>query len=132
MKTSLVCLTISLWLQMKSLNFNVTEPRLYFTQGTTLLNLPYNGPQTPPPTYSMMESSGGFLSFDSSFLHDWTPASWCWGSALITFCRCGTRGQTDDATYRHVRSECVKHVTLSSECSLVVHCLAQDYYVSHS
>ena len=45
LKTSLLCLTISLWLQMKSpFCVSLTEPRPYFTQGTTLLNLRYNGP----------------------------------------------------------------------------------------
>ena len=123
MKTSLLCLSISLWLVMKSpFCVTLTEPRPYFTQGTTLLNLRYNG---PPLTYSMMESSGGFLSFDSSFLHDWTPASWCWGSALITFC--GTRGKRLHTDMFRV---CVKHVTLCSGWSLVVSCLAWDYYVS--
>ena len=122
MKTSLLCLTISLWLVMKS-PFCVTliEPRPYFTQGTTLLNLRYNG---PPLTYSMMESSGGFLSFDSSFLHDWTPASWCWGSALITFC--GTRGKR---LHNDMFRVCVKHATLCSEWSLVCQLFGtRDYY----
>jgi len=49
------------------------------------------------PSYSMMLSSGGFLSFDNSFLHDCTPASWRWGSVLITFCMCGK--QRNQLTY---------------------------------
>ena len=98
-----------------------------FNRTQTLLHTGYYAPeftlQWPPPTYSMMESSGGFLSFDSSFLHDWTPASWCWGSALITFC--GTRGKRLHSDMFRV---CVKHVTLCSGWSLVVSCLAWDYY----
>ena len=63
-------------------------------------------------SYSMMLSSGGFLSFDNSFLHDCTPASWRWGSALITFCMCGKQWSWltySVDTHTHNRMSCFIH-----------------------
>ena len=38
-------------------------------------------------THEMIASRGGFRSLESSFLHDWTPASWFWGLGLLMFAR---------------------------------------------
>ena len=78
-----------------------------------------------PHTYSMMESRGGFASTDRSFVHNCTPANWCWMFSLITFYKCNTRGYIDESTLlgAGVRQEmeCVslvpRHAQLSVACS---------------